>query len=704
MKKHARLNHSILFKLTTFVIVIVVVQAALITSILIIGGVLSQGRDNAYEAFSEKVDNRNNYIQREMKNKWTNLDPYMFQISEKLSKSETNKVFFDESIETMIAMLRTTQASGVFVVLSDLSEENHLPGLYIRDYDPLLNDRSNKDLYLLVGPSDIARRLQIPMDQFWKQNLSSEFVNRDFFSMPYNKATLTYNAALLGYWSKPFYLYEDDTPIMTYTMPLFDKSNQLRGVIGVELSLSYLMNFMPAYELQTKDSLGYLIGFKEETQLQFQPMVLTGALQKRMLSGITSLELEVVDEERSIYELIQHNSEDNIYASVKKIGLYQNNTPFENEEWYLIGLIHEHQLLKYVTGIKRLLFVSMMVSIVVGIVSGSLLSIRVTKPILRLARQILGRRNIPITTIETTGLLEVDQLAQAIVLANQEVIESTMKLSRIIDLVEVPIGAFEYSEYRDDVFMTDGFSQVMGISEQEINKISQSKKLFEAFLGEYLSQRVEEEEDIFKITDEKKWIKLKTLTTKESVLGVVIDMSKEMMDKEILKIERDYDPLTKIYNRKAGEHAFEKVVKELENYGIAALVMFDLDSLKQVNDSYGHKYGDLYIQHAVEMLKTIKGEGTTVLNRRSGDEFLLFLYNFPSKESVRNVLDDFYERLKLVKLDTPTGESKPMLISGGLMWLGKNELTYDELIHYADEALYEVKRSNKGTWRENDEV
>jgi diguanylate cyclase (GGDEF)-like protein len=129
--------------------------------------------------------------------------------------------------------------------------------------------------------------------------------------------------------------------------------------------------------------------------------------------------------------------------------------------------------------------------------------------------------------------------------------------------------------------------------------------------------------------------------------------------------------------------------------------MFDLDYLKKINDSYGHKWGDVYILKAVEALKTMSDNDHLLLARRSGDEFIVLLHGFDSKAAIRKCLDDFYLNINTNNIQFPDQSLKSISISGGLLWLEHDYLTYDELLHFADEALYEAKNKYKGFWVEN---
>jgi len=129
--------------------------------------------------------------------------------------------------------------------------------------------------------------------------------------------------------------------------------------------------------------------------------------------------------------------------------------------------------------------------------------------------------------------------------------------------------------------------------------------------------------------------------------------------------------------------------------------MFDLDNLKIINDTYGHKWGDQYITQTVARLKKITDDDHKILGRRSGDEFVLLLYDFESKDSIRKCISDFHENLSKETIKFPDGMDKVISISAGLMWIEHFDLSYDELLHYADEALYESKRNNRGSFSES---
>jgi len=698
MNKISMDRKSILFRMTSFVIGLIIIQSILLTGTLIAGGVLSQAQENAFQSFHDKVYNRNDNVQREMKNRWTNMTPYIQEFSKKLSENSSSKYFFDSSIKNLIDMLRTTQTTGAFIILKDKST---YPSLYIRDYDPLLNDYTNKDLYLILGPSDLAKDQKIPMDQTWKYDMKFDENNKNFFEKPFAKAPLTFNANLLGYWNPPFVLFPNDLPIITYTMPLFDADQVLRGVIGVEISVNYFKQFLPAIDLQPRDSMGYLIGYSGKGADDIQPILRVGALQKRMIRADESFDLTKEDDNRSIYTITNHNSEDKVYACVERMGLYNFNTPFEGESWYLIGMMTENNLLDYVRKIQQILWMSLLASIVIGIIGGYFISYRFTKPITQLVKQVREIDNDKAMHLSPTGLTEIDALSSAMELANNALLESTVKMSKIIDLADFPIGVFEIRSDTDRVFATDQLPTILNIDRAIIHEIIKDKGAFMPHILLKLTKPEKEDENVYRIgRDTTKYVKVKIVENENSTMGVVIDVTDEILEKNKIKMERDYDPLTMIYNRKAVQQRIESIIENPKPQDAAALIMFDLDYLKQINDTYGHRWGDVYINRAVSHLSKV-GEECSVLGRRSGDEFVLFLFGFLDREALRKEMKAFYEGLTKDLLEFPDGSLRPITISAGLLWIEDWTLKYDELLHKADELLYEAKSKNKGYYIES---
>ena len=688
-------KRSIVSWLTRLILGIIILQTLLFSAILIEGGVIKQAEENSFQLFSDKVINRKDYVQREMKASWTNFDPYLANIAQKLpSTSSKTEDYFGDSITELIAALRTTQATGAYIILLPHGENvEKCPALYIRDYDPVMNASGNDDLYMVYGPSELAKQYKIPLDQTWQYHFGLTKDNEAFIKKPFEAATIASQATLLGYWSRPFKLNDADVPVITYSIPLFDNYGKLRGVFGIEITLNYLAKFFPAAELQAQDSLGYLIAFSNENG-DLIPIVMGGALQQRMIEKNHPLKLTLAKKDRNIYRIENHSGKEALYAAVEKIGIYTHNTPFENDQWHLVGIMREDHLLNATKRIQNILLLSLLAAIVIGSIGGTLISFRVSKPIVSLAGQVKDSDKKQELTFAPTGLMELDELSQAVQTANRLMVEAASRLTKIVDQFGLPIGAFEWNHKLGRVFMTDNFMTILGVCSSS-NVFYDDHSAFFSMLHEVLVKPESDETDVYEITGEKKrWVRYKQSENEETVTGIVMDVTDEIQEKKQIKRERDYDPLTALLNRKGFQWEFEAWRHQAKSHE-SALIMFDLDNLKSINDRYGHKWGDQLILAAVDHLKKIAPQHHMLVGRRSGDEFVLLLHGYERKSDIIALMEAFYQALPLAPVIYPDGQAIPVAISAGLMWITSEEMTYDELLHFSDEALYVAKRTKK---------
>ncbi|WP_242219222.1 GGDEF domain-containing protein [Bacillus cereus group sp. BfR-BA-01380] len=167
---------------------------------------------------------------------------------------------------------------------------------------------------------------------------------------------------------------------------------------------------------------------------------------------------------------------------------------------------------------------------------------------------------------------------------------------------------------------------------------------------------------------------------------------------DITELEEEYkeqerlattDSLTNIYNRMKFQRLFsegwETSVRMNQSF---ALVLFDLDDFKKVNDTYGHDFGDLALVQLAELV-TAKLQTRHVFARWDGEEFIIFLSQTTEKEAfqIAEALRFFIETKKF------SGISKITASFGVAAF--ENGITKEMLMHRADIALYEAKKKGK---------
>lgn len=155
------------------------------------------------------------------------------------------------------------------------------------------------------------------------------------------------------------------------------------------------------------------------------------------------------------------------------------------------------------------------------------------------------------------------------------------------------------------------------------------------------------------------------------------------------EIEAYTDALTGLSNRLAMMHRLQYLfAKYKRQREIFSLVLFDIDYFKRVNDTYGHQRGDLVLKETAQViLQSIREVDTAA--RYGGEEFVLLL---PQTNVVAAV--EVAERIRrsmqeMIKLD---GQS--VTASFGVIEIKEN-LSIEELIKLADEALYEAKAAGR---------
>lgn len=168
---------------------------------------------------------------------------------------------------------------------------------------------------------------------------------------------------------------------------------------------------------------------------------------------------------------------------------------------------------------------------------------------------------------------------------------------------------------------------------------------------------------------------------------------------ENIRYEHNHDSLTGLNTYPYFRIQVQQLLKQQQGY--AAGVMLDLDDFKQINDSYGHDFGDRYLIALARLMHTLP-ETHCISSRRSGDEFSLFFYDFETPELLLQAVRDFWNSLPSHPIYTPDGRELAFSVSGGLAWAKKPPEEFDQLMFRADQELYEVKRAQKGSWKESE--
>lgn len=174
-----------------------------------------------------------------------------------------------------------------------------------------------------------------------------------------------------------------------------------------------------------------------------------------------------------------------------------------------------------------------------------------------------------------------------------------------------------------------------------------------------------------------------------------IDLHREIDGKNKLLEEMAHtDPLTGLPNRRALEEWAGRQMRGAARHGYTLWVVHaDLDSFKNINDTYGHEAGDQVLKAFGAILKEYT-RASDISGRMGGDEFLLVLTHV-DEQHIRLTVERLREHLASKKFSIG-GETLSVTASFGVCGFpGKEPLEFAQLVGQADKALYFAKHAGR---------
>ncbi len=154
----------------------------------------------------------------------------------------------------------------------------------------------------------------------------------------------------------------------------------------------------------------------------------------------------------------------------------------------------------------------------------------------------------------------------------------------------------------------------------------------------------------------------------------------------------DTDTLTPLPNRRAFERELERALSTVGRHGEASAVLFiDLNGLKNINDTHGHKAGDAVILHVARELRA-HVRLSDVVGRIGGDEFAIIL-NRVTKRAALNKARALSQHLSETLVDI--GQAVlPVGIACGVAMI-RAEDSVESVLARADDAMYALRRAQR---------
>ena len=180
-------------------------------------------------------------------------------------------------------------------------------------------------------------------------------------------------------------------------------------------------------------------------------------------------------------------------------------------------------------------------------------------------------------------------------------------------------------------------------------------------------------------------------------LWIYEDITRERQTAEQLIYLAERDSLTGLFNRRRLQEELTRLLAISDRHHTkGALIFFDLDEFKYVNDTFGHRAGDtMLIRIAGEVGALVRRN--EILSRLGGDEFALLIPDATQKEA-----EVLAERVVRAISQIPfrfEGQNFRLTTSLGIALYPEHAVNTEELIAHADAAMYQAKESGKNAWR-----
>ena len=197
-----------------------------------------------------------------------------------------------------------------------------------------------------------------------------------------------------------------------------------------------------------------------------------------------------------------------------------------------------------------------------------------------------------------------------------------------------------------------------------------------------------------KILEETKKLREENQHFREKLEKQTRELQKLQEELSITKEEANIDFLTKLPNRRSFTRALEDFLDNFKNYSVPfSLVMLDIDNFKQINDTYGHDFGDKVLIEIGKILRTFL-RAKDIPGRLGGEEFGIILPGVKLEQAYR-IAERLRKAIEVRDLEVDNGKYVNFTASIGVAEVEDSMESIDDLYKKADEALYKAKQNGK---------
>ena len=561
--------------------------------------------------------------------------------------------------KSLLSILSDDNISGAFIILDTnvSKKENSHSALYLRK-----TDKGVSVIYGNNAKTSLDRTRKIADEIDFSLESEETGVSYSFYSKPalYKKKSLAHSSDSFTYWAAPHRLFDGEERVISYSRPVVSSDGTFIGVIGFEVSEKTIKTFLPADSLGFGNS-GYALFERSNGMIDLSNAIATGA----SISDIETISHPVIVSLDNDYgqnaSVLEAENGNRSYLYTHHIAFYDEQSYFaESEEWLLVGTVPEKFITKQSTVVKSLSVIIMATATLVAILVSVFVISSSTSKISKLTKSFenLEKDHSKSVFLERVGIKEIDKLSEVIESYSENIVVNSAKKSKIVDLISTPIATFEISKNEDKVFVSNSIVNILQLNPAIIINGYINKNEWEEIYAEITSSENISYEGSYHINKESgnensgQWLKINTSESDKYIIGVITDISEQILERKRLEYERSHDALTGIINRRTFLLKTEEILGNCKN---AVVALWDIKNIKFINNKYGHENGDKIIKAATRVLDSVSNDRHTITARLSGDEFVTIFFGEKDVSFYKNEVKNLYELLSNVVVETPDG-------------------------------------------------
>lgn len=175
------------------------------------------------------------------------------------------------------------------------------------------------------------------------------------------------------------------------------------------------------------------------------------------------------------------------------------------------------------------------------------------------------------------------------------------------------------------------------------------------------------------------------------------DVTRERQTAEQLVYLAERDALTGLFNRRRFEDELGRFIQESQRrHRHGALLFFDLDEFKHINDTFGHRAGDAVLIRVASEVGALTRRNE-LLCRLGGDEFAVLMPD-ARQEEAEHLAERIVRAIALIPFRID-GQNLRLTSSLGIALYPQGSAKAEELVAHADAAMYQAKESGKNAWK-----